>query len=71
MKGVNPNANETTSRASIAETRRRHAPMPCHARAAHQARRSPSYGLLDLTVDGWQEFWEDSPEVWPQRWASN
>jgi predicted dithiol-disulfide oxidoreductase (DUF899 family) len=27
-----------------------------------------SYGLLDLSVYGRQEFWEDSPEGWPQRW---
>jgi predicted dithiol-disulfide oxidoreductase (DUF899 family) len=27
---------------------------------------APSYGLLDLTVHGRQEFWEDSPEGWPQ-----
>ncbi|WP_436763956.1 DUF899 family protein [Streptosporangium sp. V21-05] len=31
---------------------------------------APSYGLLDLTVHGRQEFWEDSPEGWPQRWGS-
>jgi predicted dithiol-disulfide oxidoreductase (DUF899 family) len=31
---------------------------------------APSYGLLDLTVHGRQEFWEDSPEGWPQRWDS-
>lgn len=31
---------------------------------------APSYGLLDLTVCGRQEFWEDSPEGWPQRWDS-
>jgi predicted dithiol-disulfide oxidoreductase (DUF899 family) len=31
---------------------------------------APSYGLLDLTVYGRQEFWEDSPEGWPQRWSS-
>lgn len=31
---------------------------------------SPSYGLLDLTVYGRQEFWEDSPEGWPQHWGS-
>lgn len=29
---------------------------------------APSYGLLDMTVYGRQEFWEDSPEGWPQRW---
>jgi predicted dithiol-disulfide oxidoreductase (DUF899 family) len=29
-----------------------------------------SYGLLDLTVYGRQESWEDSSEGWPQRWAS-
>jgi hypothetical protein len=29
----------------------------------------PSYGLLDLTVHGRQERWEDSPAGWPQRWA--
>ncbi|WP_408008317.1 DUF899 family protein [Pseudalkalibacillus sp. A8] len=33
-------------------------------------RMAPSYGLLDLTVYGRQEFWEDSPEGWPQRWGS-
>jgi predicted dithiol-disulfide oxidoreductase (DUF899 family) len=27
-----------------------------------------SYGLLDLTVYGRQEKWEDSPASWPQRW---
>jgi predicted dithiol-disulfide oxidoreductase (DUF899 family) len=27
-----------------------------------------SYGLLDLTVYGRQEMWEDSPAGWPQRW---
>jgi hypothetical protein len=31
---------------------------------------APSYGLLDMTVYGRQEFWEDSPEGWPQRWGS-
>ena len=31
---------------------------------------APSYGLLDLTAYGRQEFWEDSPEGWPQRWDS-
>jgi predicted dithiol-disulfide oxidoreductase (DUF899 family) len=32
---------------------------------------APSYGLLDLTVYGRQETWEDSPEGWPQRWSSS
>jgi predicted dithiol-disulfide oxidoreductase (DUF899 family) len=27
-----------------------------------------SYALLDLTVYGRQETWEDSPDGWPQRW---
>ena len=27
-----------------------------------------SYRLLDLTVYGRQELWEDSPAGWPQRW---
>jgi predicted dithiol-disulfide oxidoreductase (DUF899 family) len=27
-----------------------------------------SYRLLDLTVYGRQEKWEDSPDGWPQRW---
>jgi predicted dithiol-disulfide oxidoreductase (DUF899 family) len=27
-----------------------------------------SYGLLDLTVYGRQEIWEDSPAGWPKRW---
>src|SRR5579884_3803599 len=31
---------------------------------------APSYGLLDMTVYGRQEVWEDSPEGWPQRWYS-
>jgi len=31
---------------------------------------APSYGLLDRTVYGRQEFWEDSPEGWPQHWDS-
>lgn len=31
---------------------------------------APSYGLLDLTVYGRQEFWENSPEGWPQHWGS-
>jgi predicted dithiol-disulfide oxidoreductase (DUF899 family) len=30
-----------------------------------------SYGLLDLTVYGRQELWEDSPADWPQRWPNN
>lgn len=32
---------------------------------------APSYGLLDMTVYGRQETWEDSPEGWPQRWGQN
>jgi predicted dithiol-disulfide oxidoreductase (DUF899 family) len=31
---------------------------------------APSYGLLDLTVHGRQEFWEDSPEGWPQHFGT-
>ncbi|SFM36508.1 Predicted dithiol-disulfide oxidoreductase, DUF899 family [Gracilibacillus orientalis] len=31
---------------------------------------APSYGLLDLTVYGRQEYWEDSPMGWPQHWGS-
>jgi predicted dithiol-disulfide oxidoreductase (DUF899 family) len=31
---------------------------------------APSYGLLDLTPYGRQEFWEDSPEGRPQHWDS-
>jgi predicted dithiol-disulfide oxidoreductase (DUF899 family) len=30
-----------------------------------------SYGMLDLTVYGRQESWEDSPEGWPQRWGAD
>ncbi len=30
---------------------------------------STSYGLLDRTVYGRQESWEDSPEGWPQGWG--
>ncbi len=29
------------------------------------------YTLLDLTVYGRQEAWEDSPPGWPQRWGAN
>jgi len=32
---------------------------------------APSYGLLDMTVYGRQESWEDSPAGWPQRWGEN
>jgi predicted dithiol-disulfide oxidoreductase (DUF899 family) len=33
---------------------------------------APGYaGLLDLTVYGRQETWEDSPAGWPQRWGNN
>lgn len=28
-----------------------------------------SYGLLDLTAYGRQEFWEDAPAGWPKRWG--
>ena len=31
---------------------------------------APSYGLLDMTVYGRQETWEDSPAGWPHRWAN-
>lgn len=31
---------------------------------------SPSYGLLDMTVYGRQESFEDSPEGWPQPWGT-
>ena len=27
---------------------------------------APSYGLLDMTVHGRQEYWEDSPDGWPK-----
>jgi len=27
-----------------------------------------SYALMDLTVYGRQEPWEDSPQGWPQQW---
>jgi predicted dithiol-disulfide oxidoreductase (DUF899 family) len=30
-----------------------------------------SYGMLDMTVYGRQETWEDSPEGWPQRFATD
>jgi len=32
---------------------------------------SPTYGLLDMTVYGRQETWEDSPEGWPQPFRAN
>lgn len=31
---------------------------------------APSYALMDRTVYGRQEHWEDSPEGWPQRWGT-
>ncbi|HEX4059418.1 MAG TPA: DUF899 family protein [Streptosporangiaceae bacterium] len=31
---------------------------------------APSYSLLDLTLYGRQENWEDSPDGWPQRFAN-
>jgi predicted dithiol-disulfide oxidoreductase (DUF899 family) len=30
---------------------------------------APTFGLLDRTVYGRQETWEDSPAGWPQRWG--
>jgi hypothetical protein len=32
---------------------------------------TPSYGLLDMTVYGRQESWENSPEGWPKRFKTN
>jgi predicted dithiol-disulfide oxidoreductase (DUF899 family) len=32
---------------------------------------APSYGLLDLTVYGRQEWWEDSPAGWPKGFGPN
>ena len=32
---------------------------------------APAYGLLDMTVYGRQESWEDSPEGWPKTFATN
>lgn len=29
---------------------------------------SPSYGLMDVTIYGRQEYWEDSPDGWIQQW---
>ena len=31
---------------------------------------APSYGLLDMSVYGRQEAWEDSPAGWPQHWQT-
>lgn len=31
---------------------------------------TPSYGLLDMTVYGRRETWEDSPAGWPQTWST-
>ena len=30
-----------------------------------------SYALLDMTVYGRQEAWEDSPDGWPQRFRTD
>jgi predicted dithiol-disulfide oxidoreductase (DUF899 family) len=32
---------------------------------------APTYGLLDMTVYGRQETWEDSPAGWPQPWGGD
>jgi predicted dithiol-disulfide oxidoreductase (DUF899 family) len=32
---------------------------------------APSYGLLDLTVYGRQEAWEDSPDGWPRLFTAD
>jgi predicted dithiol-disulfide oxidoreductase (DUF899 family) len=32
---------------------------------------APTFGLLDRTVYGRQEVWEDSPEGWPKRFGEN
>nr|WP_296064042.1 DUF899 family protein [uncultured Actinoplanes sp.] len=31
---------------------------------------APSYGILDMTVHGRQEVWEDSPRGWPQPYGN-
>jgi predicted dithiol-disulfide oxidoreductase (DUF899 family) len=31
---------------------------------------APTYGLMDLSLYGRQEMWEDSPEGWPKRWRN-
>ena len=36
------------------------------ARVAGAEALAPSYSLLDMTVYGRQEVWEDSPPGWPQ-----
>lgn len=32
---------------------------------------APSYGVLDMTVHGRQESWEDSPDGWPRRFRTD
>ena len=32
---------------------------------------APAYGLLDMTVHGRQERWEDSPAGWPRHWGGD
>jgi predicted dithiol-disulfide oxidoreductase (DUF899 family) len=32
---------------------------------------APAYGLLDMTVYGRQEAWQDSPAGWPVRWDAS
>jgi predicted dithiol-disulfide oxidoreductase (DUF899 family) len=32
---------------------------------------APTYGLLDMTVYGRQETWEDSPAGWPRHWGAD
>ncbi len=32
---------------------------------------APTHGLLDMTVYGRQETWEDSPPGWPQDWVAD
>lgn len=32
---------------------------------------SGSYDMLDITAYGRQEFWEESPQGWPQKWNTD
>jgi hypothetical protein len=53
----------------MTELEKREVRNPLPEELGHASR--SSWALLDLTVYGRQEAWEDSPDGWPQRWGEN
>src|SRR5262249_7215218 len=53
--------------AASTDLRARHAPKSSQEHPAQVG----TWSVWDLTAYGRPEFWEDSPEGWPQRWDSN